>query len=322
VLYQYHYPRPDDIAPEQEAYIQQAVYTFESRMASAAWDDPVFGYARYMDPDAAVDFILLVELGKNIDGYRLSTYMHRDRERAGEPPPRFVMGPIWDFNLAFGNANYYRGDIPTGFFIEDYDLDDYFPVPFWFRKLWDEPVFHAMVRARWTELRAGAFSDDAIMGTINQSAEVLREAEGRDAARWGNLGVYVWPNPVVPSTWEGELAYLRNWTTARLMWLDSKLLSGVGTEASEQPADGLALVTYPNPARETAAVEMSGPAGTRVRLAVFDLLGRLVVDETRVLDGTASTARLDTGRMAPGVYLVRAIAPNGVAVSRSLVVTP
>ncbi len=179
-----------------------------------------------------------------------------------------------------------------------------------------------MVRARWTQLRAGPFSNDAIFGYIAESAEVLREAEARDAARWQNLGKQVWPNPILITTWDGELAYLRNWTTARLMWLDSKLLSGVGTEEGEQPARRLALATYPNPARESAVVEVSGVAGTMTRLAVFDLLGRRVLDETILLDGAAVTRRVDTGRrMAPGVYLVRVATPGGAALARTLVVT-
>jgi hypothetical protein len=320
---QYHYPRPDDIVPEQEAYIQQAFYVFESRMASAAWSDPVMGYSRYLDPDAAVDFILLTELGKNIDGYRLSTFIHRDKERVGEPAPRFVLGPIWDFNLAFGNADYYRGQYPDGFFIEDYDLNDFFPVPFWFRKLWDEPAFRSTVRARWTGLRAGPFHRDSIMAFIDESADLLREAEARDAARWGNLGVYVWPNPQWPATWDGELANLKNWITARLAWMDGELLSGVGVDDPALPAHRLELAVYPNPARGAVAVEVAGPAGSTAQVELYDLLGRCVRvlgDGIRLGDGPA-TVRLEAGSVPAGAYVVRVETGDGATRARPLFVT-
>lgn len=321
VFYQYHYPRPDDIVPEQEAYIQNAVYVFESRMASAAWDDPVFGYTRYLDPEAAVDFFLLNELSKNIDGYRLSTYMFRDRERAGEPPPRFVLGPIWDYNLAFGNANYYDGASPTGFFIENMSADDGFQAPFWLGKLWNDAGFQSRIRARWTSLRAGPFHRDSVMAYIDESEEMLREAEARDAARWNNLGNYVWPNPTWPSTWNGELNYFRMWIGSRLAWMDARLLSGVGTEDPELPAGEVALDAYPNPARYSTLVEVSLPPGTTASMDLFDVLGRRIrrLGEVRGSWNPASL-RIETSEIPPGLYMIRLQTDRGEGVTRSLIV--
>ena len=48
------------------------------------------------------------EITKNIDGYRLSTYINVDIDK------KIKMGPIWDFNLAFGNADYCDAVILTG----------------------------------------------------------------------------------------------------------------------------------------------------------------------------------------------------------------
>jgi hypothetical protein len=49
-------------------------------------------YTRYIDLPAWIDYFLLVELTKNPDGYRGSTYMHKDK---GKP---MSMGPAWDYN--------------------------------------------------------------------------------------------------------------------------------------------------------------------------------------------------------------------------------
>jgi hypothetical protein len=80
------------------------------------------------------------------------------------------------------------------------------------------------------------------------------------------------------------------------------------TVASEPGAPtGLALALAPSPVGAAgAAVRYETPEAGRVRLAVFDVLGR----EVAVLwDGEQSAgaheAFLDAGRLAPGVYVVR-----------------
>ena len=47
--------------------------------------------------------MIVQELSKNVDGYRLSTYIHKQADSDGG---LFVMGPIWDVNLGFDNADY------------------------------------------------------------------------------------------------------------------------------------------------------------------------------------------------------------------------
>ena len=53
-----------------------------------------------MDISSFVDYFILTELTKNVDGYRLSTFFHKDKGG------KITMGPAWDYDLAWGNANY------------------------------------------------------------------------------------------------------------------------------------------------------------------------------------------------------------------------
>ena len=50
-----------------------------------------------MDIKTWVDWLLLQELTGNVDGFTSSVYVHKQ-----EGDPRLRMGPVWDFNLAFG----------------------------------------------------------------------------------------------------------------------------------------------------------------------------------------------------------------------------
>ncbi len=54
---------------------------------------------------AAIDFMLVNEIGKNVDGYIFSTYLYKEKDKQGQLG-KLVMGPLWDFNLAFGNVDY------------------------------------------------------------------------------------------------------------------------------------------------------------------------------------------------------------------------
>ena len=47
---------------------------------------------------------------KNIDGYRLSTYMYKDRD---DNDGKLTMGPFWDYNLGFGNSENCDGGITS-----------------------------------------------------------------------------------------------------------------------------------------------------------------------------------------------------------------
>jgi len=68
--------------------------------------DPTNGYAAFIDVDSFIDHHWLVEATKNVDGFRFSTFYYKDRA------DKIHMGPIWDWNLAFGNVNGKQGWMP------------------------------------------------------------------------------------------------------------------------------------------------------------------------------------------------------------------
>ncbi|MHC4207646.1 MAG: CotH kinase family protein, partial [Planctomycetota bacterium] len=101
-------PRTEDITQEQVDWLRNYLVEFESVLYGSNFMDPVNGYAKYIDVDSFIDHHFIVEITKNIDGFRLSTYMFKDRGG------KLNMGPVWDYNLSLGNADYLQGWIPTG----------------------------------------------------------------------------------------------------------------------------------------------------------------------------------------------------------------
>ena len=104
INFNYEYPKPGEIHANQKNYIKNYFYEFESSLASENFKDPNDGFRKYIDEDSFIDFFILNELSNNVDGYRLSTYLQKDRNE------KLVIGPVWDFNLSFGNADYCGGE--------------------------------------------------------------------------------------------------------------------------------------------------------------------------------------------------------------------
>jgi len=150
VWYQYHYPKPDDIVEEQRNYIINYVSDFESLIASESYNDPDAGYYDQVNLGSFIDVSLMSEISKNVDAYRLSAYMYKDKDSEDS---LLTMGPIWDYNLAFGNADYYEGWDPAGWQMDVELGGDGFKIPFWWYRIWDDGTFTIAFNQRWQELR-------------------------------------------------------------------------------------------------------------------------------------------------------------------------
>lgn len=201
---------------EQKAWIANFLNRFQTVLHGANFRDPATGYAAYIDPLSFIDHHIIVELTKNIDGYRLSTFLHKDKNG------RLNMGPVWDYNLSLGNANYNDGWLTTGWYYSFY-LNSYQEYPF-YRRLMQDPAFMELYRQRWFELRGGPLSQAALTASIDAQCDFVREAQARNFKRWPVLGVYLWPNWYVGPTWVSEVDWMRAWIRDRLLWIDSQFL--------------------------------------------------------------------------------------------------
>ncbi|MBC3766071.1 CotH kinase family protein [Neptunicella marina] len=217
----YHYPKPEDITSEQKAYIQDYINQFETALDGEQFKDEASGYRHFIQVDSFVDYFLATELSGNIDGYRLSTYLYKDKNA------KLSMGPLWDYNLAFGNADYCNGAATDIWIYRSEERCDggAFPVPFWWGKLLQDPYFVGLVKTRWNQLRESSLSDEMIDSRIQELSDQLARtgAVSKNFERWDVLGEYVWPNYYVGQTYNDELNYLTQWLENRLVWLDSEI---------------------------------------------------------------------------------------------------
>lgn len=298
----YQLDTPDEPSEQQKAYIRNYINTVESRFASSNYTDPQIGYRPLVDVSSFVKFFLVSEVSRNMDAYRISSFLHKDKD---SNDPRLKMGPVWDFDIAYGNADYCEGnrhDLWAYKFNEICPNDD-LQVPFWWEKLMSDPYFLDEVRKEYShQRRSGFLQESKITSTIDSLAEVIQFAQSRNFARWPILGEYVWPQPQpVATSWNEEVAELRSWFKKRIAWLDGQfLLSNLVTESSGH------TFIYPNPTDNLDAVTFHGVKPGNYQLTLSNMTGQIFYNQSARLE---SGARLTDvfGNFSPlsaGVYFL------------------
>ena len=222
VYFNYEYPKSSEIHAYQKNYIKNYINDFESSLASDQFKNSENGYRKYIDVNSFIDFFILNEISNNVDGFRLSTYLHKDREK------KLIIGPIWDFNLSFGNADYCGG--------ERYDIwlhkfnercpGDFWNIPFWWNRFLEDENFVNQLKDRWNELRISTLSDENIISLIDDYYSFLyneTDIVKRNFDKWRIFGIYIWPNSFIGNNYYEEIDFLKNWIKNRTSWLDESI---------------------------------------------------------------------------------------------------
>jgi hypothetical protein len=211
--YSYVYPQAAKITPEQKRWIRQHLNSFESALHGPDFTDQKTGYAAYLDVDSFIDAHWLIEMSKNVDGFRYSAFLTKDRNGKLKPEPP------WDWNRAFGNANYYDGGQPRGWYwprLRPNEIN-------WFQQLQEDPQFARRCAARWIELRKDVFDPKRINRRIDELAALLAEAQERNFQRWPVLGRQVTCNYYVGDSYQEEVRWLKKWIERRIAWIDGQV---------------------------------------------------------------------------------------------------
>ncbi len=270
--FQYEYPKADEIVVEQKNYIENYITTFENVMLSDDFADNDLGYPAYIDVNSFVDYFLTNEICKNLDAYRLSTFMHKDKDSEGG---KLKMGPVWDFNISLGNADYCSGNQTAGWVLAHRDAcpNDQWITHFWWYKLMEDIEFQKKLKTRWNELRATVWSNENLLGKIDSLVALLDGgAQQRNFQKWDILSTYIWPNNIVANNYEGEIDYLKNFLTGRIAWMDLVI------QQIDQPniGDNIEVTVFPNPFQHEVFFQYTTTSNKLLKFAIYDSQGFLL----------------------------------------------
>lgn len=159
------------------------------------------GYEEYIDMDSWVDWFIVMELTNNTDSsFWRSSFLYR---RPGE---KVMLGPVWDFDMAFGNFDYDNKSYAYWATAEQvYDLaqDHYMSY------LYRSDDFMLAVQERWDEVK------EDLLATAMESID--RHAEMVAASRVYNNHVRG------TSSSEYQVNSLRTFIQNRYNWIDRSI---------------------------------------------------------------------------------------------------
>jgi hypothetical protein len=307
VFFQYDYPEFADLLPLQDEYIRNYVDTFETALYNFTGQAP-FTHHNYMDIGSFADFFILNELTRNVDGYRLSTYFHKDREG------KVTMGPVWDFDLAWGNANYCEATEPDGwvYMFHTYCPGGEWQQPFWWVRLMQDSIYVNELSCRWEELSRSFLSFDSIHDYIAVQAALLDEGQERNFTKWPILGVWIWPNPwPLPLTYDEEVMNLKLFAMRRLNWLNSNMPAGCKYAGMpEETAE--AITIYPNPVKDILHFDLPSSDRKINRLELFNSVGQ----KLQSVNLWQANSQVDVSILTPGMYFLRVFMADEVQMFR------
>lgn len=207
--FNYEYPSAEDITTAQKDYIEEYVYQFERALLEENIPGKESNYLKYIDLQSFLDYFLINELCRNVDAYRLSTYLVKNRDG------KLAMGPVWDFNIGFDEGS----RIPSNDWVinyNDYVSKDPWMVPFWWDRLLADPTFRKALKERWAFLRKGPLSQSNIQGIVDYSGSYLQKngAVQRNYGKW-DQGIGV--------NYDQSIQNLKIFLNDRVNWMDAEI---------------------------------------------------------------------------------------------------
>tara|TARA_B110000971_G_scaffold157843_1_gene161204 strand:- start:348 stop:1388 length:1041 start_codon:yes stop_codon:yes gene_type:complete len=189
--------------------IKDHISNFESALFGENFKDPDLGYRSFIDLPSFIDWFLVNEISKNQDAKSYSSIFLNY-----VPGEKIKMGPVWDFDLAYGNVNYSNAENAEGFWIKE---------NLWYKKMFEDPYFKGLVRERFSY-----YNDNLseILSKIDGYECYIAKSIDRNFALYPGLldpNVEVWP---VPDRFDNHNDYvinLKSWIEKRMTWLETSL---------------------------------------------------------------------------------------------------
>ncbi len=233
-------------------YIKGFITSFETALYGNDYKSATLGYRKYIDVDAMVDYLLHEEFTKNVDNWRISTFLYKNRDSDGG---LLTMGAPWDFDRSMGNQQwcFEPSVLPTGTWSWQYNLncpDRPAMTVSWPKRLLSDCYFKEKLMQRYISLRQNEWSDQSIINFIAAQKTILtteinaqqtgvdKSPMQRNFKKWNILSTAVMNNDhytLAGNTYDKEVQYLQEWLIAHLAWMDQNIQSISSTSCAALP---------------------------------------------------------------------------------------
>jgi hypothetical protein len=316
VNYVYDDPAPADLLFAQKNYLKDAVNSFESKLYSSDFANKNTGYPAWIDVNSFIDYFIVNEVSRNVDGFKKSCYFFKERNSMGG---KINAGPVWDFDWAWKNiwdCDAFAAIDGSGWSYKINDCGDIYPNSNgWMVRLLQDPEFAAALNKRYFELRNSYLSFEYLQSYTDSVQSLVAQAQQRHYTKWPILSQSVGAPEVdsQPSTYSGQVQKFSNWIETRISWLDSNM-PGKSISSLEPDQAALSYRIFPNPATEIVYIETSSEMN---EIEVFQSSGKREIYRVGL---SAFETKLDVSGLTSGIYMIRIKMYGKQTISSKLVI--
>ncbi|MGM9637742.1 MAG: CotH kinase family protein [Eubacteriales bacterium] len=168
-----------------------------------------------MDLDSVIDSYLVEEFNKNLDVGYDSFYLYKDSGG------KLTFGPVWDFDLAFGNSNEHGCELAEGLYT-GIDYCNHYHSNEWYTYLMSYDWFRERVAERWNSQEVQTVFG-GISALATETAQKYYNSFCRNFKQWEIFGQQInretWRITSLMSYTE-HYQYLAQWISDRFDWLN------------------------------------------------------------------------------------------------------
>ena len=305
----YYYPDPATIVPEQKAYIQNFINEFETALYGVNFADTLYGYRKYINTKSFIDYFIINELARNIDGYKKSRFFYKDKDKNDGTYRKLKAGPVWDFDWALKDM---WGGSENGSEFMYGNVDQDVDAPGWYIRLLEDSTFANELRCRYDDLRRTILKESYLWAKVDSVANVVNESQAWHYETWGHMGAATGTGEVqAPSqTYAEEVQRLKDWLSRRIAWLDDNMpgtlfgCSFVGIDESNFQQAG--IQTFPNPFKDEISIKFSADFNQSIHYKLMDQAGRVIEQKTVNINSQSGNLFQIKGleNLQAGIYLL------------------
>ncbi|AZQ44221.1 CotH kinase family protein [Nonlabens ponticola] len=164
-------------------------------------------YKEYVDMETLVDWYILQEISRNQDAnFYSSVYF------TYKPGGKLKFGPVWDFDIGFGNINY-----SDNYEIEGYLLDD----NEWLKYILEDPEFIALRKKRYSYFYE---QKDRLLSFLDNQAAIIEPTVISNHKKYHMMARETWPNRVIFTTYMEYVEDLKQWLSQRMDYLNEEFV--------------------------------------------------------------------------------------------------
>ena len=206
VQYIHDNPKPEFINSIQSTYIKSIFDRFKDDMI-ARNESIKDGYPSDIDIPSFIDYMIINEISSNVDAYQISTYFHKDRGG------KLKAGPVWDFNLSYGNDLFFWGYNRSFTNVWQFDNGDNTGSRFW-NDLYKNQTYKCHLAKRWKQVSQpdNPLNYTSISKKIDSITLEINEAATREQNKWYSVGNF-----------QSNVNDIKTWLQQRIEWMNTTI---------------------------------------------------------------------------------------------------